>query len=116
MIFSGMWGIGVDDGTGGIRGVRLAPDLVLEARAFTGPGAADLDAAFGSGLGEAALGAVLLADGLAGGRAAPLVAHLRLREASDRALDYVRPGTAAACGTGAAAGGAGPVSPPRPCP
>ncbi len=44
---------------------------------------------------EGALGAALLADGLAGGRAAPLVAHLGLREATDRVLDYVW--TAAPC-------------------
>jgi predicted butyrate kinase (DUF1464 family) len=42
---------------------------------------------------EAALGAALLADGLAGGRAAPLVAHLGLRDATDRVLDYLWMGT-----------------------
>jgi predicted butyrate kinase (DUF1464 family) len=38
----------------------------------------------------AARGAALLADGLAGGRYAPLVARLRLREASGGALDHLR--------------------------
>jgi len=38
----------------------------------------------------AARGAALLADGLAGGRHAPLVQALRLREASDSALDHLR--------------------------
>jgi predicted butyrate kinase (DUF1464 family) len=38
----------------------------------------------------AAQGAALLADGLAGGRWAPLVERLRLREASGTALDHVR--------------------------
>jgi predicted butyrate kinase (DUF1464 family) len=38
----------------------------------------------------AAQGAALLADGLAGGRSAPLVERLRLREASGTALDHLR--------------------------
>jgi predicted butyrate kinase (DUF1464 family) len=38
----------------------------------------------------AAHGAAVLADGLAGGRYAPLVDRLRLREASGTALDYLR--------------------------
>ena len=38
----------------------------------------------------AAQGAALLADGLAGGRYAPLVERLRLREASGTALDWLR--------------------------
>jgi predicted butyrate kinase (DUF1464 family) len=38
----------------------------------------------------AAQGAALLADGLAGGRYAPLVERLRLREASGTALDHLR--------------------------
>jgi predicted butyrate kinase (DUF1464 family) len=48
----------------------------------------------GSGLGTraktAAQGAALLADGLAGGRYAPLVERLRLRDASGTALDHLR--------------------------
>jgi predicted butyrate kinase (DUF1464 family) len=39
---------------------------------------------------SAARGAALLADGLAGGRYAPLVAQLRLREASGGVLDHLR--------------------------
>jgi predicted butyrate kinase (DUF1464 family) len=39
---------------------------------------------------EGAQGAALLADGLAGGRHAPLVEGLRLREAGGSALDYLR--------------------------
>ena len=39
---------------------------------------------------SAARGAALLADGLAGGRYAPLVAHLRLREARGGVLDHLR--------------------------
>jgi predicted butyrate kinase (DUF1464 family) len=38
----------------------------------------------------AARGAALLADGLAGGRYAPLVHHLRLREARGGVLDHLR--------------------------
>jgi predicted butyrate kinase (DUF1464 family) len=40
--------------------------------------------------GTAAHGAAVLADGLAGGRYAPLVERLRLREASGTALDHLR--------------------------
>jgi predicted butyrate kinase (DUF1464 family) len=39
---------------------------------------------------SAARGAAVLADGLAGGRYAPLVERLRLREASGGALDHLR--------------------------
>jgi predicted butyrate kinase (DUF1464 family) len=42
------------------------------------------------GVKSAARGAALLADGLAGGRYAPLVAGLRLREASGGVLDHLR--------------------------
>ena len=38
---------------------------------------------------EAALGAALLADGIVGGRYTPLVVHLGLRDATDRALDWI---------------------------
>lgn len=38
---------------------------------------------------EAALGAALLADGIAGGRYEPLVAHLGLKEAKERVLDWI---------------------------
>ena len=38
----------------------------------------------------AAHGAAVLADGLAGGRYAPLVDRLRLRDASGTALDHLR--------------------------
>jgi predicted butyrate kinase (DUF1464 family) len=44
----------------------------------------------GTGGGTAAQGAAMLADGLAGGRYAPLVERLRLREASGTALDHLR--------------------------
>jgi predicted butyrate kinase (DUF1464 family) len=43
-----------------------------------------------AGAESAARGAALLADGLAGGRYAPLVAALRLRDASGSALDHLR--------------------------
>jgi predicted butyrate kinase (DUF1464 family) len=39
---------------------------------------------------SAARGAALLADGLAGGRYAPLVDRLRLREARGGVLDHLR--------------------------
>lgn len=42
------------------------------------------------GWATAARGSALIADGLAGGRHAPLVARLRLREASGTALDHLR--------------------------
>ena len=54
---------------------------VAPVRAVTGPGARAK---------AAAQGAALLADGLAGGRWAPLVERLRLREASGTALDHLR--------------------------
>jgi predicted butyrate kinase (DUF1464 family) len=38
---------------------------------------------------QGAQGAALIADGLAGGRCAPLVEHLRIREASGSALDHL---------------------------
>src|ERR687895_611090 len=55
-------------------------------------GAAPLSAATGVGTGAktAGQGAAMLADGLAGGRYAPLVEGLRLREASGTALDHLR--------------------------
>jgi predicted butyrate kinase (DUF1464 family) len=43
-----------------------------------------------SGARTAALGAAVLADGLAGGRYAPMVERLRLREARGSALDHLR--------------------------
>jgi predicted butyrate kinase (DUF1464 family) len=46
--------------------------------------AADDDEGF-----EAAIGAAILADGIAGGRNASLVAHLGLRDVRDRALDWI---------------------------
>ncbi len=38
---------------------------------------------------EAAIGAAILADGIAGGRCAPLVTHLGLRDVAERALDWI---------------------------
>jgi predicted butyrate kinase (DUF1464 family) len=38
---------------------------------------------------EAAVGAALLADGIGGGRHAPLVAHLGLRDVTERVLDWI---------------------------
>ncbi len=38
---------------------------------------------------EAAIGAAILADGIVGGRCAPLVTHLGLRDARERALDWI---------------------------
>jgi predicted butyrate kinase (DUF1464 family) len=58
---------------------RLAGVAVV--RAATGPGARAK---------TAARGAALLADGLAGGRYAPLVERLRLREATGTVLDHLR--------------------------
>jgi predicted butyrate kinase (DUF1464 family) len=54
---------------------------VAPVRAATGPGARAK---------TAAQGAAVLADGLAGGRYAPLVDRLRLHEASGTALDHLR--------------------------
>ena len=56
------------------------------------PGWRPVSAAIGLGsrAKTAAQGAALLADGLAGGRYAPLVERLRLREASGTALDHLR--------------------------
>jgi predicted butyrate kinase (DUF1464 family) len=44
---------------------------------------------FASAAKQGAQGAALIADGLAGGRCAPLVRHLRLREASGSVLDHL---------------------------
>jgi predicted butyrate kinase (DUF1464 family) len=66
---------------------RLA--AVAPVRAVTGVGAHAK---------AAAQGAALLADGLAGGRYAPLVEQLRLREASGTALDHLRMHGAASIG------------------
>jgi predicted butyrate kinase (DUF1464 family) len=68
-----------------------APGL-LDALTERLAGVAPVSAATGLGTGAkaAAQGAALLADGLAGGRYAPLVEGLRLREASGTALDHLR--------------------------
>jgi predicted butyrate kinase (DUF1464 family) len=68
-----------------------APGL-LEALAERLAGVAPVTAATGLGPGArtAAQGAAMLADGLAGGRYAPLVERMRLREASGSALDHLR--------------------------
>jgi len=58
-------------GLSGVAAVRMATGLGTRAK-------------------TAAQGAALLADGLAGGRYAPLVERLRLREASGTALDQLR--------------------------
>jgi predicted butyrate kinase (DUF1464 family) len=65
---------------------------VLDALAERLAGVAAVRAATGLGASAktAAQGASLLADGLAGGRYAPLVEQLRLREASGTALDHLR--------------------------
>lgn len=71
--------------------LAAAPGL-LEALAERLAGVAPLSAA--TGLGQhakaAAQGAAVLADGLAGGRYAPMVERLRLREANGTALDRLR--------------------------
>jgi predicted butyrate kinase (DUF1464 family) len=68
---------------------RLAPvPGLLEALGRRLGHVAPVRAAAGSE--SAARGAALLADGLAGGRYAPLVATLRLREASGSVLDHLR--------------------------
>jgi predicted butyrate kinase (DUF1464 family) len=68
-----------------------APGL-LDALTERLAGVAPVSAATGLGTGAkaAAQGAALMADGLAGGRYAPLVERLRLREASGTALDHLR--------------------------
>jgi predicted butyrate kinase (DUF1464 family) len=68
-----------------------APGL-LDALTERLAGVANVRAATGLGASAktAAEGAALLADGLAGGRYAPLVERLRLREASGTALDHLR--------------------------
>jgi predicted butyrate kinase (DUF1464 family) len=68
-----------------------APGL-LDALTERLAGVATVRAATGLGTRAktAAEGAALLADGLAGGRFAPLVEQLRLREASGTALDHLR--------------------------
>jgi predicted butyrate kinase (DUF1464 family) len=68
-----------------------APSL-LDRLAERLAGVAPVSAATGVGRGAktAAQGAAVLADGLAGGRYAPLVEGLRLREASGTALDRLR--------------------------
>jgi predicted butyrate kinase (DUF1464 family) len=65
---------------------------LLDALAQRLAGVAPVSAAGGLGLhgATAAHGAAVLADGLAGGRYAPLVERLRLREASGTALDHLR--------------------------
>jgi predicted butyrate kinase (DUF1464 family) len=71
--------------------VARAPGL-LEALSERLGGVAAVRAAAGLGTSAktAAHGAAVLADGLAGGRYAPLVERLRLREASGTALDHLR--------------------------
>jgi predicted butyrate kinase (DUF1464 family) len=68
-----------------------APGL-LDALTERLAGVASVSAATGLGprAKTAAQGAAVLADGLAGGRFAPLVERLRLRDASGTALDYLR--------------------------
>jgi predicted butyrate kinase (DUF1464 family) len=68
-----------------------APGL-LEALAERLAGVAPVSPATGLGrrAKTAAYGAAVLADGMAGGRYAPLVERLRLREASGTALDHLR--------------------------
>jgi predicted butyrate kinase (DUF1464 family) len=68
-----------------------APGL-LDALSERLAGVASVSAAAGLGARakSAAQGAALLADGLAGGRYAPLVERLRLREAGGTALDHLR--------------------------
>jgi predicted butyrate kinase (DUF1464 family) len=68
-----------------------APGL-LDALTERLAGVATVAAAGGAGprAKTAAQGAAVLADGLAGGRYAPLVERLRLREASGTALDHLR--------------------------
>jgi predicted butyrate kinase (DUF1464 family) len=71
--------------------LALAPGL-LDALSERLAGVAPVSAAAGLGARakSAAQGAALLANGLAGGRYAPLVERLRLREAGGTALDHLR--------------------------
>jgi predicted butyrate kinase (DUF1464 family) len=73
---------------GRLAGAPALLDTLTERLA----GVATVSAATGLGgrAKTAARGAALLADGLAGGRYAPLVSRLRLRDASGTALDHLR--------------------------
>jgi predicted butyrate kinase (DUF1464 family) len=62
---------------------QVAMDLNLIARVVT------LEPLPGAWVKHAAQGAALLADGLAGGRYAPLVDHLQLKAASGSVLDWL---------------------------
>jgi predicted butyrate kinase (DUF1464 family) len=73
---------------GRLAGAPGLLDALTERLADVAPVSAA--AGLGTGVGTAAQGAALLADGLAGGRYAPLVEGMRLREASGTALDHLR--------------------------
>jgi predicted butyrate kinase (DUF1464 family) len=73
---------------GRLAGAPGLVDALTERLASVAPVSAATG--LGTGVGTAAQGAALLADGLAGGRYAPLVEGLRLREASGTALDHLR--------------------------
>ncbi len=68
-----------------------APGLIDRLRErLAGVAAVRAPGGLGPGVKTAAQGAAVLADGLAGGRYAPLVERLRLREAGGTALDHLR--------------------------
>jgi predicted butyrate kinase (DUF1464 family) len=68
-----------------------APGLLDSlAERLAGVATVSVAAGLGARVKTAAQGAAVLADGLAGGRYAPLVERLRLREASGTALDHLR--------------------------
>jgi predicted butyrate kinase (DUF1464 family) len=75
-----------------VAGRLAAASGLLEALAERLAGVAPVSVATGLGARAktAAQGAAVLADGLAGGRYAPLVERLRLREAGGSALDHLR--------------------------
>lgn len=73
------------------RLLEAEPDLAEEVAndfSLLGP-AIFLEPLPGAWVKHAAQGAAILADGLAGGRYAPLVEHLRLKEASGTVLDWI---------------------------
>jgi predicted butyrate kinase (DUF1464 family) len=73
---------------GRLAGAPSLLDALTERLAGVAPVSAPTG--LGPGAKTAAHGAAVLADGLAGGRYAPLVERLRLREASGSALDHLR--------------------------
>jgi predicted butyrate kinase (DUF1464 family) len=72
-----------------VRSVGVRDDLSRRLRGVDGVSSVELLRGFGPSAAQAAHGAALLADGLAGGVAAALVAHLAIRDATGTVLDYL---------------------------